>query len=138
MDYLRTFYDIMAVTRPGQLLPWEQWEAIVRPAIAEGRSALWPLSAPSQPLMIGGVMFAGDTIHIAVLPDWHSRWATRAMLRAWRDTYTHSIALRAPIEPNNRKAIALAKRLGFKFCENQGLYDLYVKEPNVLKEPTHA
>lgn len=131
MDHLRRFYDILvAADRQPDESP-EAWCARLREAMLQQKADLWPLSAPGQPLMIGGVMFAADTVHIAVLPEWQGRWATRRLRRAY-DTWTHAIPIRAPIKPDNSKAISLAKRLGFKFQQDQGLYHLYVKEP------THA
>lgn len=126
MQQLRRFYDIaVAAGRP--MPPWEHWGPTTELFQREGKIELWPIHAGGQ--MVGGVMFAGDTLHIAVLPEWHGRWVTRAMRRAY-DTWTHAVDIRAPIRHDNGPAIRLATRLGFKFQQDQGLYHLYVKEAN--------
>lgn len=128
MDHLRAFYDILArVDRQPDETP-DVWCTRMRSAIDLRMAELWPISAPDQSLMIGGVMFVGHTVHIAVLPEWQGRWATRKLRRAY-NTWTHAVPIRAPIRPDNIRAIELATRLGFTFQQEAGMYHIYIKEP---------
>jgi RimJ/RimL family protein N-acetyltransferase len=126
MDWLRAFHEVCASTAD-PLPPWEHWEPVVRAAMAERKAELWPIRVGE--VFAGGVFFAGDTIHIAIKPEFHCRWATRRLRRAY-DTWTHAVPIRALIKPDNKQSIRLATGLGFKFVADQGLYHLYVKEAN--------
>lgn len=125
MDYLRAFYDIMGecgMLRP----PWEVWRAY-----ASDNAELWPIMGRSQdgaPLMVGGVLFKGHTIHIAVRPDWQGRWIRPSMLKAWRQHYTHECDLYATPMADNAAACELAERLGFQRRGTSGQSVIYVKE----------
>lgn len=129
MDYLGRFYDICEEAGAPMGLPREQWVAKGHERMLAGEAEIWPIGANGE--MIGGVLFFGDTIHVAVLPAWQGRWITKALRRAY-DTWTHSIPIRAIVKPDNSKVIELATRLGFKFRQDAGQYHIYVKEP------THA
>ena len=119
-DPLRQFFDIMVAA--GLNPPaWEVWSAHAR-----DNAELWPIEKAGA--MIGGVFFKGQTVHIAVRPDWHGRWISPTLRRAY-DTWTHDCPITTAIRPDNQAAIALATRLGFKFKADQGLYHLFEKEP---------
>ena len=122
-DYLRQFFDIMVENGMCTEAYWPLWSVQAR-----DNAELWPICAPGRSEMIGGVIFKGQTVHIAIKPEWHSRWVTKSMRRAY-DTWEHPGELRTLMRPDNARAIALASRLGFRFAEVQGLYHLYIKEP---------
>jgi GNAT superfamily N-acetyltransferase len=127
MDALRRFHEILL--RAGLAPPpWEAWSAY-----AAENAELWPIMR--GPLMIGGVFFKGQTVHIAVLPEWHGRWVSKTMRRGY-DCWTHECAIETCIKPDNRAAVVLARRLGFHFTgRNQGPHHIYRKEPNHEIQP---
>jgi GNAT superfamily N-acetyltransferase len=126
MDYLRRFYDISAAAGVPIAEPFEVWAPCLREAMLQAKADLWPIGAHGQ--MIGGVLFMADTMHVAVLPEWQGRWISKALRRAY-DTWTHDIPIRAIVQPDNRKVIELATRLGFTFQREDGPHHIYVKEP---------
>lgn len=126
MDYLRTFHDIMAATKQWPP-PWEVWAPQIRALIAEGKAELWPIGLGDK--MVGGVLFGGNTIHIAVLPEAHGLWVNRRLRRAY-DTWTHDVPIVATIKPDNKAAIRLATGLGFVLKEEGPFpYHTFEKEP---------
>jgi GNAT superfamily N-acetyltransferase len=118
---LRQFFDLMLANGMCRADYWEVWSKE-----AQDNSDLWPLMREGR--MIGGVFFKGQTVHIVIEPAWHGRWITKALRKAY-DTWEHPGELLALMHRDNKKAITLATRLGFKFREDKGLYHLYVKEP---------
>lgn len=133
---LRAFYEIIGATgapRPS----WEVWKEH-----ASDNAELWPIQREGK--MIGGVLFKGHTVHIAILPEWHGRWITKAMLRAWRQ-FDHGVNLYAT--PTSDSARVLAERLGFVLCKDDdpgvGIlwrvvspnHKTYVKERNPCLQP---
>jgi RimJ/RimL family protein N-acetyltransferase len=133
-SFLRCFYDIMVECGMGPP-PLEQWLEL-----ATNNAELWPIMAPlpegaaSQPgmppgrLMIGGVIFKGHTVHIAVRPEWRGRWIRPSMLKAWRTRYEHHCDLYATPDASNKAACELAERLGFRRQGSAGQSVIYVKE----------
>lgn len=125
--FLRQFYDIMAeagMQRP----PWAVWVKE-----ATNNAELWPIMKHGQ--MIGGALFKGHSIHIAIKPEWQGRWITRTMLRAWRESYTHDCDLYATPDTSNAAACALAERLGFRLKRKLGQSSIYVKERTTCLQP---
>lgn len=120
-DALARFYDIMVRAKLDPP-PWEKWQPYASAADAD----LWPICRHG--LMIGGVFFKAGTIHVAVAPGWEKRWVTPSILKAWRNI-GHPVPLVGHIRADNHVAIELAKRLGFKFKADAGLFHFYVKEP---------
>lgn len=121
MSYLSEFYGIMGkcgMDRP----PLEAWLAHARE-----NAELWPIV--KQGKLVGGIFFKGHIIHIAVLPEWHKRWITKEMLRAYR-TWTHDCEIVAHPPQDNKAARALLEALGFKYRTTQREFAIYVKEPN--------
>lgn len=119
-DALRDFYEILGacgMQRP----PWDVWYAA-----ATDNAELWPIIRGGR--MIGGVLFKGHSIHIAVLPEWQGRWVTKSMLRAWRTQYEHECDLYATPDTSNRAACELCERLGFRLQRRLGQSSIYVKE----------
>lgn len=126
--FLRQFFDVMVENGMCEANYWPLWSAQAR-----DNSELWPICAPNTRQFIGGIFFKGQTVHIVIKPEWHSRWVTRSILRGYRE-WAHPGELRALMRPDNTRAIAFAERLGFRFSADQGLYHLYIKEP-VHAEP---
>ncbi len=125
LPYLREFYDVLGDC--GQ--PRPSWDAFC--AHAAVNAELWPLMKGGK--MVGGVFFKGHTIHIAVKPEWHGRWLTKRLRRAW-DTYTHECDVLASPRTDNKAACALAERLGFKFNGFDGEFSTYIKEATCLQQ----
>lgn len=123
MDYLRDFYEVMQACGIAHM-PWEAWQAH-----ASENAELWPIT-DKEGKLVGGVFFKGQTIHIAVHPDWHGKWISKKLLSAYRQ-WTHECEIVATPEVNNQPARELASRLGFKFCglTENGRFAKYVKEP---------
>jgi RimJ/RimL family protein N-acetyltransferase len=139
--YLRRFYDILGecgTARP----PWEQWREFARE-----NAEVWPIMGnlpagvaqphgmPAGRLMIGGVLFKGHSIHLAVLPEWRGRWIRPSMLKAWRKHYQHDCDLYATPDIDNKAARALAERLGFRLQRTLGQSAIYVKERTACLQP---
>lgn len=119
MDKLQQFYNIMLAC--GMLCPpYEAWHAA-----ATDNAELWPIERDGK--MIGGVLFKGQGVHIAIHPDWHQRWVTRDMLRAL-PTWQHPGNVVADIRADNLPAQKLALKVGFTLDSKQGLYNRYLKE----------
>lgn len=87
-------------------------------------SELWPILKNGQ--MVGGVLFKGNTVHIAIKPEWRKRWITKSMLKAYPQ-WKPLIDVKAPIRKDNADSIALAKRLGFELLEETETHCVYVK-----------
>jgi RimJ/RimL family protein N-acetyltransferase len=125
VTYLRDFYDVMGAC--GMARPeWEAWHAW-----ATDNAELWPLTDKTGKL-VGGVFFKGHTVHIAVHPDWHGRWISKALLRGYK-AWTHECEIVATPEVGNDKARTLADRLGFEYrgLTPNGLFAIYVKGANL-------
>lgn len=123
MTYLRDFYDVMGecgLDRP----PWEAWHAW-----ASDNAELWPLTDRNRKL-VGGVFFKGQTVHIAVKPEWQGRWVSKTLLKAYRQ-WTHDCEIVATPPADNRAACELAQRLGFvrRGPTPNGQFIVFVKEP---------
>lgn len=123
MDHLRSFYDVMLAAKMAPP-PWEMWRA------ALGQNfELWPMTDQRRGgQLFGGVLFVGQTIHIAIHPDYHGRWLSKHLLKAYR-TWTHPCEIVATPPHDNRAARLLALKLGFKKRCRQGQFTMYVKEP---------
>lgn len=118
-EWLEQYYDI--VTRNcGMYEPnreeWLRW--------ASENAEFWPIIKRGE--LIGGVLFKGHTVHIAVKPEWQGRWVTKSMLRAY-PLWKPQADVVAPIFKTRRQAIELAERLGFERLEETDHYYLYVK-----------
>jgi GNAT superfamily N-acetyltransferase len=133
---LRGFYEIMdacGMPRP----PYEVWRRH-----ATENAELWPI--PSGNKLVGGVLWKGHTVHIAVHPDFHGRWITPNLMRAWRRC-TWAVEIFATPLTSNRAACMLAERLGFELRGTQGACSIYVHPatpPNVTapakeEQPCH-
>lgn len=121
-QYLRQFYEIMGecgMIRP----PWEAWRAH-----ATENAQLWPIGTAGK--MIGGVLWKGHTVHIAVLPQWQGRWLRKAHLAAWKQ-FTHECDIYATPMADNQAACRLAERLGFERQGPSGQSIIYVKPRTV-------
>lgn len=107
MDYLRDFYEIIGEC--GQARPpyevWREW--------ATDNADFWPIGAGAK--LIGGVLFKGHTVHIAVLPQWQKRWIKPSHLRAWRQ-FPHTVDLYATPLASNVAACRMAEALGFRLA----------------------
>lgn len=119
---LRQFYEVMVacgMTVP----PWQAWQAW-----AGDNAELWPLTDTTGKL-VGGVFFKGQTVHIAVHPDWHGRWISKRLLKAYRQ-WQHECEIVATPEVGNTAARTLAQRLGFEYrgLTDNGLFAIYVKK----------
>jgi RimJ/RimL family protein N-acetyltransferase len=120
MDALRDFYEVMGacgLARP----EWQAWQAW-----ASDNADLWPIVKNGE--VIGGVFFKGQTVHIAIRPDWQGRWLTPSMIRAYK-TWAHECEIVAHPPKDNEAACQLAQRLGFKFRAPHNEFNVYVKEP---------
>lgn len=114
------FYDLMLECgmRPP---PKDEWlERVSR------NSELWPICKEGK--FVGGILFVGQTIHIAVLPEWHQRWVTKSILRGFRN-WQHDCPIEASPEKSNVIAIEFVKRLGFKYHSHYDGKETYIKEP---------
>lgn len=62
---------------------------------------------------IGGVMYDGDSVHIAVLPEFHGRWAT-----LWPRTLAWVLRLKDPmpvaVDVRNAKCLRFLERNNFR------------------------
>ena len=67
--------------------------------------------------------------HIVVLPEWHGRWVTKQMVNAYR-LWKPRCPIYAPIACDNKAAMDLARRMGWKFYRAASGYFIYVKEPH--------
>lgn len=125
VDHLRAFYDVMVscgLTVP----PWEAWKAH-----ASENAELWPIIKGGE--LVGGIFFKGQTIHIAVRPDWQGRWITPTILRAFRQ-WQHECEIVATPPQDNKAACALAERVGFKFRAPHRQFRVYAKEPTTCHQ----
>lgn len=121
---MRDFYDVMQACGMN-VPPIEAWLAHY-----SQNSELWPIMREGK--MIGGVLFKGHLVHIAVRPEWHGRWITRDMLRGYR-SWIHDVPIVATPPRENAQACALAERLGMKrtgVTGPGGQFIIYEKEPN--------
>jgi len=121
MDHLDAFYDVMLACgmKPP---PRQEWMAYARI-----NADLWPIVREGK--FIGGIFFKGHTIHIAVLPEWHRRWVTKSILRAFKEGWQHDVKIYAAPEKSNTEAIAFIRRLGFKYECSEDNQEVYFKEP---------
>jgi RimJ/RimL family protein N-acetyltransferase len=127
MTMMRELYDVLVrcdMSPP----PFEEWSAYY-----SENAELWPIAKDGK--FVGGVLFKGHTVHIAVHPDWQGRWLTAAMLRGYR-AWTHDCEIFATPALNNAAACRLAERLGLerRGQTDCGRYAIYIKAPNPLKE----
>ena len=67
--------------------------------------------------------------HIAVLPEWHGKWASKSMFKAYK-LWKPTCPIYAPIACANKEAQELATRLGWKAWRGADGYTIYVKEPH--------
>jgi hypothetical protein len=118
MTNLERFCDIAIESG----IPIQDRDAWMR--VHELNSEVWPIQKDGQ--MIGGVLFFGETVHIAVKPEWKKRWATREMLRAY-PTWTPLIDVLAPIAKTNLDSIRLAEHLGLERSRETDTHYIYVK-----------
>jgi len=118
-DIRRELYAIMGecgMDRP----PWEEWAVHARE-----NAEVWPIEADGQ--MVGGILWKGHSVHIAVRPAYHCRWLKKSHLRAWRQ-FAHPVALFATPAADNTRAVELAERLGFVRRGRTGQSIILVKE----------
>jgi ribosomal protein S18 acetylase RimI-like enzyme len=121
---LDALFDIMVACHMDVPLR-EQWIAHYMGENCE----LWPLMKGDK--LVGGILFTGHVLHIAVHPDWQGRWVTKDMLRGYRAWY-HEVTLYAYPHKNNAQAIELLKRLGWKQSQAETInpdHIVYIKEP---------
>ena len=81
----------------------------------------------SNLMMVGGILWKGHSVHIAVRPAYHCRWLKKSHLRAWRQ-FAHPVALFATPAADNTRAVELAERLGFVRRGRTGQSIILVKE----------
>lgn len=119
--YLAPFYAIME--QAGMVPPpFRQW----REALAENY-ALWPIEGErGSGEMVGGILFVGHTIHIAVLPEWRGRWVRPSLLRAWREWTEIKADMYATPDASNKEAIELIRRLGAKHIRREGDHEVFI------------
>jgi RimJ/RimL family protein N-acetyltransferase len=118
-QFLRQFYDILGQTE-GTRPPVEAWLAFARE-----NAQLWPIECDGK--MVGGVLWKGHTVHIAVLPEYHGRWLRRSHLRAWRQMQ-FPVDVYATPAADNAAACELARRLGFREQGRAGQSIIFIKE----------
>lgn len=87
-------------------------------------SEVWPIQRCGQ--MIGGVLFHHHTVHIAIKPEWHKRWATKTMLKAY-PSWAPAVDVTAPISKTNTDSIRLAEHLGLEKLSETDTHYIYVK-----------
>lgn len=126
--WLRQFFDIMVATDQCQPEYWPLWRAQARE-----NADLWPIMRGGK--MIGGVFFKGHIVHIAIHPDWHRRWATPGLMRAYA-TWTHDVEIVTHPLTSNTAACQLAERLGFVKRGQHKQFTIYVKEPKPCHQPS--
>ena len=117
---LERFYDLMMACGIHDPIGREGWLRFY-----SENSELWPVIKQGE--MVGGVLFKGHTVHIAIRPDWQKRWITKAMLRGyahWKPT----VDVVAPINKQRPDARRLADRLGLVLRSEDDHYWYYVKE----------
>ncbi len=120
MTYMRDMHAILercGLNPP----PFEEWHAYY-----SENTELWPLRKEYK--LVGGILFKGHTLHVAVDPEWQNRWVTKTMLRAWRD-WKNEVDLYATPPKENEKAIELCRRLGMvhKGLDETGQFEVFVK-----------
>lgn len=128
MTEMRHFYDVLVRCKLSPP-PFEEWHAFY-----SVNTALWPIIARDTGEMIGGVLFKGHLIHMAVVPEWQGRWLNKTVLRAYR-TWTNEADVIAAIPPDNTQAITLAQRLGWKHRGVEEGFEIYVKEKATCPQP---
>lgn len=128
MNHLRAFYDVMLACNL-QPPAWEVWSAY-----ATDNAEFWPIMDRRQEKLIGGVLFKGHTVHIAIHPDHQKRWITKAMLAGYRQ-WTHDCEIVATPPVDNVAASNLAKRLGLvqRGATNDGQFHIFVKERTICQ-----
>lgn len=120
MSQLEQFYDILAEC--GLDVPnRELWLAYYT-----DNTEFWPLTNKAGQLM-GGILFKGHTIHVAVKPEVQGRWINKTMLKAYRE-WKHPVDLIAHPACENVRAIELCKRLGFTHRGCERGHEIFVKE----------
>lgn len=117
---MREFYDVM-VACGMNVPPIEAWLAHY-----SLETELWPIT-DSEGRMFGGILFKNHMVHIAVRPEYHGRWVSPKLLRAYR-AWTHDCDIFATPHQDNRRAIEFAKRLGFQESGSHGEFIILKKE----------
>ncbi|WP_240702273.1 GNAT family N-acetyltransferase [Trinickia terrae] len=84
------------------------------------------LECDGQP--IGGVIFDGESAHIAILPSHHGRWAhlLRPLL-AWLFSFKQEIFVH--LEAENSKGLAFVERCGWQRVRAEGDEVVYLMTP---------
>lgn len=135
MSYLRDLHAVLVRCEMAPP-PFDQWSAFY-----SDNAEMWPILDRKTAKLIGGVMFKGHTVHLAVDPMWQGRWVTKTLLRAYR-AWSHDCEIHATPHKDNARAIELCRRLGL---EHRGRvvgedalvlpeHELFVKLPTMLKE----
>lgn len=119
MSYLRDFYEVLVRCEQAPP-PFDQWSAFYA-----DNAELWPLT-DDQGKLYGGVLFKGQQVHLAVDPDWHGRWISKKLYRAY-ETWANPGDVTATIPKDNAQAIELARRLGLEHRGSQNGFEIYVK-----------
>lgn len=122
---LEQFYEVMIAC--GMKVPdYEVWARHY-----SENAELWPIEKEGR--LIGGILFKGHMIHIAVHPEWHGRWLTKAMLRGYQQ-WTPECDVLAMIPKENAEAIELARRLGFVRKAPINSFEVFIKEQACLQQ----
>jgi GNAT superfamily N-acetyltransferase len=116
---LEQFYDLMLECGITPEEGRDEWLAFFRED-----HVIWDIAPKGE--VIGGVLFKGCTVHIAVKPEWHKRWVTKSMLRAY-PYWKPQIDVLAPIRKGNKDSIDLAEHLGLELLEENPTHYVYVK-----------
>jgi GNAT superfamily N-acetyltransferase len=128
MVYMPDFYQVLV--RCGMKPPpYEQWRAHY-----SHNSDLWPITDRDTQRLIGGLLFKGHLVHIAIEPEWQGRWISKTLLRAERE-WTPQADVIAAIPPDNAKAIELVRRLGWKHRGQEEGFEIYAKEKAPCPQP---
>lgn len=72
---------------------------------------------------VGGAVFHGEQVHIAVIEEFRGKWATKPVLAAFRESLKN--CRKALINPTNGAAARFAIRMGWKRTGSERGYDVY-------------
>lgn len=110
----------------------------VTPAVFAARYGGCPsigFECDGQP--IGGILFDGQTAHIAVLPAWHGRWAL--LLRPALDwLFGLKPEILAEVEADNTVCLDFMRRNGWPEVSRRGAWIIYRMTKQSRRLPSHS